>query len=307
MGFVWGSLSRTSWFCVLLMLANGACAKTFDCARQPKGKDGFTTAEFRLWVPESVPKLRGVLVLLPGWQGDGRGMADDSAWQAFAEGEGFALLGCHFKSEGAARYDVTDKGSGAALLAALEELAATAHHPELAQAPLALWGHSAGGQFAYSFAGWKPDRTVAFVAVKGGVYVNDPGSAIKTVPALLCAGQEDKDFRIDAIKGIYSEQRKRNAPWCLLVESGAGHELGRTHELARPFLKEAIRLRLPEGEAAAGAAQKLRPVPVDQGWLIDPATGNAEAYSRFSKSKSKAIWVPTEALATLWKQLSGSN
>lgn len=97
MGFVWGSLSRTSWFCVLLMLANGACAKTFDCARQPKGKDGFTTAEFRLWVPESVPKLRGVLVLLPGWQGDGRGMADDSAWQAFAEGEGFALLGCHFK------------------------------------------------------------------------------------------------------------------------------------------------------------------------------------------------------------------
>lgn len=307
MGFVRGSLSCACGFCVFLVSLNAAFSKTFDCARQPKGKDGFTTAEFRLWIPEPVPKLRGVLVLLPGWQGDGRGLADDSAWQGFAEGEGFALLGCHFKSEGAARYDVTDKGSGAALLAALEELAGTAQHAELAQAPLALWGHSAGGQFAYSFAGWKPDRTIAFVAVKGGVYLDSPGSAIKTVPALLCAGQEDKASRIDAIKGIYSEQRKRNAPWCLLVESGAGHELGRTLELARPFLKEAIRLRLPEGPATDDSAQKLRTVPIDQGWLIDPATGNADAYSRFSKSKSKAIWVPTEALALLWKQLSGSN
>ncbi len=42
--------------------------------------------------------------------------------------------------------------------------------PEIAQAPLLLWGMSAGGEFNYEFVAWKPERVAAFVVNKGGIY-----------------------------------------------------------------------------------------------------------------------------------------
>ena len=37
----------------------------------------FDKAQFRLWYPHDAGKLRAVLVLVPGSNGDGRAMADD--------------------------------------------------------------------------------------------------------------------------------------------------------------------------------------------------------------------------------------
>jgi surfactin synthase thioesterase subunit len=49
-------------------------------------------------------------------------------------------------------YFKVSEGSGQALLSALVELATLSGHPEVADAPLAFWGISAGGQFDYEFA-----------------------------------------------------------------------------------------------------------------------------------------------------------
>lgn len=67
-------------------------------------------------------------------------------------------------------YVDVSKGSGQAMLDALTELSMQSKHPELANAPLLLWGMSAGGQFNYEFVAWKPERVVAFVVNKGGIY-----------------------------------------------------------------------------------------------------------------------------------------
>src|SRR5262245_61567847 len=44
----------------------------------------FDKAEFRFWAPKDIASLRGVVVLVPGSNGDGRSMADDTFWQEFA-------------------------------------------------------------------------------------------------------------------------------------------------------------------------------------------------------------------------------
>ena len=62
--------------------------------------------------------------------------------------------------------------------------------PKLADAPLLLWGMSAGGEFNYEFAAWKPERVVAFVVNKGNVYYTGLASdAARRVPGLLFTGR----------------------------------------------------------------------------------------------------------------------
>ena len=56
----------------------------------------FDKAEFRLYVPTDVKAVRGIVVLVPGSNGDGRPMADDEFWRTFAAKEQVALVACRF-------------------------------------------------------------------------------------------------------------------------------------------------------------------------------------------------------------------
>src|SRR6185295_1595198 len=122
----------------------------------------FDKAEFRFWSPPGSAKLRGTLVLVPGSNGDGRAQAQDTVWQAFAARQRLAIVGCRFTDKQHDQSFIEDyvnvsHGSGQALLDALSKLASRSQHPELATAPLVFWGMSAGGQFNYEFATWKPE------------------------------------------------------------------------------------------------------------------------------------------------------
>src|SRR6185503_17554460 len=46
--------------------------------------DNYDKAEFRLWHSGVPGPIRGVVVLTPGSNGDGRGDVDDPVWQSFA-------------------------------------------------------------------------------------------------------------------------------------------------------------------------------------------------------------------------------
>src|SRR5437879_7346398 len=61
----------------------------------PPGSN-FDKAQFRLWVPANVPSVRAVLVLVPGSNGDGRAMAQDTVWQKFAAKNQLAIVACRF-------------------------------------------------------------------------------------------------------------------------------------------------------------------------------------------------------------------
>lgn len=226
------------------MPSHAASERTFD-VEIPPGKN-FAVAAFRWWHPPEADELKGVVILVPGSNADGRGDVGDPFWQAFARRHRLALVGCFFKDHphenmNIEEYARANEGSGQALLDATTRLANAAGHPEVATAKLFLWGHSAGGEFNYEFACWKPDRVGAFVVNKGGYYFTPLApEAARTVPGIFFIGGKDEPFRIEAIRKIYETNRDAGAAWKLVVEPDTGHELGNTRKLAVEFFEGVI-------------------------------------------------------------------
>jgi hypothetical protein len=155
----------------LLALDETAPTGAYDDETAPAGAN-YDKAEFRLWHPDSARVLRAVLVLVPGSNEDGRSDVGDRFWQAFADRNDLALVGCRFTDKPhdeafIENYANAGQGSGQALLDALTAFSKRSNHPELANAPLLLWGMSAGVEFNYEFTAWKAERVAAFVVNKG--------------------------------------------------------------------------------------------------------------------------------------------
>src|SRR5262245_8712995 len=106
--------------------------------------NNYDKAEFRLWLP-STASVRAILVLVPGSNGDGRPMADDPVWQAFAAKHDLAIVACRFTDKPHEQsfiehYVNVSQGSGQALIDVLSSYAARTKHPELMRAPFLMWG-----------------------------------------------------------------------------------------------------------------------------------------------------------------------
>lgn len=271
-------------------------AATFDWPSKPQNAKN--EMAFRLFVPDSVEKVRAVIVLTPGLNGDGRAMAEDPIWQALAERTQCALFACSMKGATGGSYYEPEKWSGKIFLEALKKLAAESHHPEIADAPLVLWGHSAGGQFNFNFANWKPERTLGFVANKGGYYGETIRPATRKVPALWILGEKDTDLRVKNITAKFQDGRKMGALWALVVEPGVEHGLGRSRDLGIIFIEEILATRL----SATGAIQPANP---GQGWLGDPETKTVEKNSSTDSGPKNRSWFPGESTARLWAEIVG--
>jgi dienelactone hydrolase len=173
-------------------------------------------------------------------------MAQEAFWQAFARRHQLALVGCCFKDHPHENMNIEEyaragAGSGAALLEALARFARDANRPEVANASLLLWGHSAGGEFNYEFACWKPERVSAFVVNKGGYYFTHLApAAARKLPGIFFIGRKDEEFRILSIRGIFAINRKAGAAWKLVVNPSEGHEVGQTREQAGQFFEEIL-------------------------------------------------------------------
>jgi len=290
--------------------------KTFDVRIPPGGN--FDKAEFRLWLPDEFSILKGVLVAVHGSNFDSRPWVKQSSWKEFVESRNvdvrasywqdiarrhsLALLGCNLTDKPhenmfIEEYCKVDEGSGQALLDALRELSEQSGHPELSEAPLAFWGISAGGQFNYEFACWRPERTITFVLNKGGIYYTALASqAARSVPGVLYVGEKDSPFRNGIINGIFSMNRRANALWALTVEPNAVHEAARSLEMSEAYFNEVIPLRLPKKPGGA-----LRPLSLENGYLGDL---NALTYAPYDEEKAKegpAAWLPTEKTAQAWQ------
>jgi poly(3-hydroxybutyrate) depolymerase len=203
---------------LILASAGGVRAATFDQVAKPGAN--YDKAEFRLWLPEGAGPVRALVVLVPGSNGEGRTMVDDPFWQAFAVKHRLGLVGCHLTDKPhdqsfIEEYVDVAKGSGQALLDSIATLGAMAGHAEMATAPLMLWGMSAGGEFDYEFAVWKPERVIAFVVNKGNIYYTALApAATRSIPALLFTGEQDLDFRIETVNGIFAVNRPKSSARC---------------------------------------------------------------------------------------------
>jgi len=280
-----------------LFFSTQARSATLDEAAGP-GKN-YAIAEFRLWHPNVDGALRATVVLMPGSNGDARAMVDDPAWQAFAAKHKLALLGCRITDKPHEQgfieeYANVSQGSGDALLSALGALGSRAHHPELGTAPLLMWGMSAGGQFNYEFVAWKPERVLAFVVNKGGIYYTALAPrAARNVPGMLFIGGKDLDSRVQTITGLFAVNQRAGALWALAEEPNAAHIVGRSRDLAMIFFEDILSLRL--GEAAS-----MKPLAAKAGFLGDPKLKSIRPLSEGAAPNYPTAWLPSARVASAW-------
>ena len=257
----------------------------------PPGKN-FDKAQFELWYPNELKSVTGVIVLMPGSNEDGRPWANDPFWQALATRQHLALVGCYFTDAPHPEMNIeyyadVKQGSGQALLDVLSRFAKHTGLAELATAPLLFWGHSAGGEYNYEFACWKPERVMAFVVNKGGFYYTALApEATRNVPGLFLIGENDMESRNDIIKGLFMMNRRVGALWAFGSAPGAQHEIGSTQRLAGNFFSEVLTLKSSGKWPGPGfigdfKAKTITPAPAYKGnqfacsWLATNLFANA--------------------------------
>lgn len=284
-------------FAFVLFMSSVAQSATLDEKAGP-GRN-YDVAEFRLWRPDTDSAIRAVVILMPGSNGDARAMVDDPVWQAFATKQKLALVGCHITDKPHEQNFIEDyanvsQGSGDALLGALSAFATRDKHPELGSAPLLMWGMSAGGQFNYEFAAWKPERVLAFVVNKGGIYYTALAPrASRDVPGMLFIGGKDLESRIQTITGLFAVNRRAGALWALAEEPGAAHIVGRSRDLALMFFEDMLSLRLSETGALKSLAEKT-------GFLGDSKSKSFRPMSDGPAPNYPTSWLPSARVARAW-------
>lgn len=281
--------------------AQSPVATIFDTTVAPG--TNFEKANFRLWLPEGAGPLRAVAVLVPGSNGDGRGEVSDAVWQAFATQQHVALVGCQITDKPHDQGFIEDyvnvsKGTGAAFLEGLNSLAKMSTHPEVATAPLLLWGMSAGGQFNYEFTAWKPERVAAFVANKGGIYYSAlVPRAAREVPGILYIGGKDLAFRTNTIVGLFAVNRRAGALWSLSDEPGAAHIVGKSKDMTIAFFEDVMPLRLGEPGAS------LKAMDPKAGFIGDLTTHTFMPAAEAGALSAPTNWFPTARVAKAWQAM----
>jgi hypothetical protein len=156
---------------------------------------------------------------------------------------------------------------------------------------------SAGGQFNYEFVAWKPERVLAFVVNKGGIYYSALlPQAARAVPGMLFVGGKDLEFRTNTIAGLFAVNRRGGALWALADEPSAAHVVGRSRDVALIFFEDALSLRLPEG------ATSLQRVAESSGFLGDLKARTFQQQTAAAPNYPTA-WLPTNRVARAWQAL----
>ena len=259
---------------------------------------GYDVAKYHFWSPAYTQPLRGMIIMTPGADGDGRGMTNEAAWQDLARPYRLGLVASFLKGKD---YQRPERGTGQTLHDALTHFADQSGHPEVATVPLLLWGISAGGQFDYNYVLWKPEQVMAFVVNKGGYYNQEaPDSRARSVPGLFFLGLTDADYRIKGVTAIWTEGRKGGALWALAAQPNSGHEFSKTGPLARVFFEAVLKARLND-DSAAPDGPPMKSMQENPAWLGNLTTHEIHDDSNDTDLDHSAAWLPDEATAQAWK------
>jgi len=278
----------------------------------PSGKN-FEKAAFSLWFPDNYKTIRGIILLVPGSNSDGRSLVKEASWQELAMKYNFALIGCYFTDKphvdmNVEEYANAKDGSGQALLDCMAKFAVQTGFHELITIPVVLWGHSAGGEFNYEFVCWKPERVLAFVVNKGGFYYSAlaPKPA-RNVPGIIFTGENDMESRKDILKGIFSINRRAGAIWTFAEEPGAGHEPGKTQKLAQNFFDNVIPLRLHNNNTDKNSKYIYQPLLPESGFAGDKKNKRINPVTNNQLTDFSISWLPTETFAHDWLEFISGN
>lgn len=297
---------------LLLLVAAPLHAATWQVEIEPRPQDYFEHVSYRLWLPDGLATVRGLIVLHHGCGVTGGLLhTSDIQYRALAVKWNMALLAAaEGQSDTACQYWARlEHGSADAFLAALKQLAVNSAHPEIAIVRWALWGHSGGGAWVTAMTARFPQRVIATFARSGAFAAPDdvigPGpmtleitDAMRRVPMMFCYGAKEEPegevmaHFISHLREVYNLGSAQSR-WALAIDPITGHENGDTRYLTFRFF-DSIFAQTPElgGKAAPRA------------WRGDPRSLDIVPGDRVLKrSGDLAIaWLPDETFARAWQE-----
>ena len=161
-----------------------------------------------------------------------------------------------------------------AFLAAIADFARQCKHPELEQAPWALWGHSGGAHWVMAMAKRHPSRMVAVLARSGG---QDWSKEMLAIPVIIQFGAREKEGRFAGMykkAGEIFELGRDGALWAIAIDPKSEHDTRNSRQIAIPFFDECLKLRLPaEPGKPLVALEAAKGAVVDGSWLATETLG----------------------------------
>src|SRR6266536_188082 len=293
---------------------------------------------YRLWIPEGVKTLRGIIVHQHGAGTtasiEGSTAAYDLHWQALAKKWDCALWSSsyHVKNE---KIDISPgaselwfdprRGSEKTFLKALADFAAKSGHPEIERIPWALWGHSGGGIWSDVMTTLHPDRVVAVWMRSGSALMflshpeftrPDVSAALYKIPMMTNPGVKEKPKTPPPDPDTRTEGEKMKGPWLgniatfmeyrahgglvgFAPDPRTGHECGDSRYLAIPFLDACLAARLPD---KGGKDQTLKPMDASKAWLAPLFGDEAVPAAEFKGNANEAVCLPNESVAKAWME-----
>lgn len=278
---------------------------------------------YTVWIPSDVETLRGIVVHQHGC-GEGScssGLtgAYDLHWQALAKKHGCALLSPSYEQPKAADCQMwcdPRNGSVTAFDRALKELGQLSGHPELSEAPLALWGHSGGGHWCGGMVMTQPER-IAAAWLRSGVPLfesNPDRTAIRPhslpdaalqVPMMCNPGTKEgvtvKDGRFAKVwpsnVAFFGKVRASGGLLGVAIDPLTAHECGNSRYLAIPWFDKCLEMRLPNQPGGP-----LKEVSTTGSWLAEPTSIKAVPTAMFDGDPLTMGWLPNESIAKAWMQ-----
>jgi hypothetical protein len=276
-----------------------------------------------LWIPPACLQIRGVIVAFKNLTE--QRWLEDPVIRSSATDE---CLGVVWIGEGKHSDLSADMGQAAqrAFLQMMHDLADTSGFPEMENAPILAMGHSAHGQFAWKFAQWAHERTIASIPIKTVPLPADLD--LDGVPLLYLVGQTtewpqfrdarigDRDFFWPNVRrsALRLRTRDESQKIAVAVDPGGGH-FDWSEQDARVvalFIRRACDLRLPPRGATSHAPLKLRSISFDSGWLMDTGGMNPDQYAaapvkQYAGVKKEAYWVFDQSMASAIEALQGDR
>lgn len=276
-----------------------------------------------LWVPPTCQSIRGLIVAFKNLT-EQRWLEDPTVRGA-ARDECLGVIWIGAGSHSGLSADM-GPGAGDAFLAMQRDLAQISGFPEIANAPVIATGHSAQGQFAWRFAQWAPNRTIAAIPIKTVLLPSDLD--LKGVPLLYIVGQTtewpqyrdnrigDRDFFWPVVRNtaLALRTKDRELRLAVAVDPGGGHfdwsdQLGRLLAL---YIHKACAARLPPHFTVSSKPPALRAIHYEEGWLLDaggmsPDRFAAAPVASYLGSSHEAYWVFDRETANAIEDLQGDR
>ncbi|WP_183574979.1 hypothetical protein HDF18_26190 [Mucilaginibacter sp. X5P1] len=235
-----------------------------------------------LWIPPHCRKVKGVLVSLSNLLE--RQWLEDPLIRRTAADIGLAIIWIGPANNGDKSFTADMKpGMGIIFQQMMDELADESGYAELKNTPIIAMGHSANGQFSWTFANAFPDRTIAVIPIKT---IPPPDSLrFSNIPFCYIVGETtewpqyrvpdpatkpgDRDFYWPVVRQGALALRSQNPDNLIgvVTDPGGGHFDWSEHlaQFVALYIRKACLYRLPDQGQST-----LKPITKISGWL----TGN---------------------------------